>query len=129
VYRRQSQRCIGGRGDGVGSTVTGDGDGSTVPRDGEGVTPGDGEGSDVSDQVGPTGPTVGGTSITAPSSTAVVSAETLPSTGLTGEEVGGLAFAMVALGGLLVLSVVRREHEVGVVRNWQRRVDFYNVRF
>jgi hypothetical protein len=58
-----------------------------------------------------------------------VGAETLPFTGLTAEEASGLAFALLALGGLLVLSVLRRENEAIVARNWQARVDFYDVRF
>jgi len=67
--------------------------------------------------------------ITAPAPSAAVSGETLPFTGITGESVGGAAFALVALGGLMVLSFRRRQTEVLVARGWRSRVDFYDVNF
>ena len=42
---------------------------------------------------------------------------------------GGVAFALVALGGLVVLSVRRRETEAIIAQEWRPRVDFYDVSF
>ncbi len=70
-----------------------------------------------------------GTSITAPGATVAGTSETLPFTGLADGSMGGVAFALVALGGLMVLSVRRRETDVAVAREWQPRIDFYDVNF
>jgi hypothetical protein len=79
--------------------------------------------------VTPVEPTVLGASITAPSSSVAGSSETLPFTGITDGRMGGVAFALVALGGLVVLSIHRRETEVVVAEAWQPRVDFYDIKF
>ncbi len=42
---------------------------------------------------------------------------------------GGAAFALMLLGGLVVLSIRRRETEVVVAQDWQRLVDFYDIKF
>ena len=70
-----------------------------------------------------------GTSITAPGSSVAGSSETLPFTGIADGRMGGVAFALVALGGLLVLSIRRRESDVIVAQEWQQRVDFYDIDF
>jgi hypothetical protein len=70
-----------------------------------------------------------GTSITAPGASVAGSSETLPFTGITDGNIGGVAFALVALGGLLVLSIRRRESDVIVAQEWQQRVDFYDIDF
>ena len=57
------------------------------------------------------------------------SSETLPFTGIADGRMGGVAFALVALGGLLVLSIRRRESDVIVAQEWQQRVDFYDIDF
>ncbi len=70
-----------------------------------------------------------GTSITAPGSSVAGSSETLPFTGIADGNMGGVAFALVALGGLLVLAIRRREPDVIVAQEWQQRVDFYDIDF
>ena len=73
--------------------------------------------------------TVLGVSITAPGASVAGSSETLPFTGITDGRMGGVAFALVAFGGLVVLSIRRRETEVHVAREWQPRIDFYEAKF
>jgi hypothetical protein len=97
---------------------------------------GDGEGAS-SDSTASTEATTGdsdvaGVSVTAAPSTdaaAAGSSETLPFTGIADGRMGGVAFALVLLGGLVVLSVRRRETEVVVAQDWQRLVDFYDIKF
>jgi hypothetical protein len=50
----------------------------------------------------------------------------LPFTGVSEKGMGGIAFALVTLGGLMLLSVRRREPEVIVARQWHSRVAFYD---
>ena len=70
-----------------------------------------------------------GTTITSPGSSVAGSSETLPFTGIADGRMGGVAFALVALGALVVLSIRRRETEVVVAQDWQRHIDFYNCKF
>jgi hypothetical protein len=68
-----------------------------------------------------------GSTITAADSSVAGSSETLPFTGLPQGNMGGVAFALLALGGLMVLSIRRRETEAIVARGWRGRVDFYDL--
>ena len=69
------------------------------------------------------------TTITAPGASVSGSSETLPFTGVAEGNMGGVAFALVALGGLVVLSVRRRETEAIIAQEWRPRVDFYDISF
>jgi hypothetical protein len=61
------------------------------------------------------------TTITAPSSTISATAETLPYTGFALDETGGIAFSLVALGGLVLLSYGYRPGEGNRYRGRHRR--------
>jgi hypothetical protein len=61
------------------------------------------------------------TTITAPGSTISATAETLPFTGFGWDETGGIAFALVAFGGLVVLSYGYRPGEGNRYRGRHRR--------
>ena len=100
---------------GTTGSVSGDTTGSSEPEGAAGSLSGD-----------TTGVSVLGTTITA---TAAGSSETLPLTGVLDESTGGVAIALVALGGLIVLSIRRRETEAIAAQEWSRRVDFYHINF
>ncbi len=56
--------------------------------------------------------------------------ETLPFTGAINGGVGGIAFALLALGWLVLLAIRRREEEAVVVEEgWHSRLDFYHLRY
>lgn len=116
-----STSTSGGAGD---TTVTSGGVGDTTETSGGG-------GDTVVSSVAPTEAavevTVLGVSITAAAASVAGSSETLPFTGIADGLMGGVAFALVALGGLVVLSVRRRETEPVIAREWQPRIDFYET--
>jgi hypothetical protein len=108
------------------TTVTSGVSGDTTVTD----SPGGGTDTSAAGETTTTGRSdVLGTSITAPGASVAGSSETLPFTGITDGNIGGVAFALVALGGLLVLSIRRRESDVIVAQEWQQRVDFYDIDF
>ena len=113
------------------TTTTGGSSSSSIDDEATSTSGGAGVTTDTSGGPGvtPVEPTVMGASITAPSSSVAGSSETLPFTGITDGRMGGVAFALVALGGLVVLSIHRRETEVVVAEAWQPRVDFYDIKF
>ncbi len=112
---------------GVGDTTVTSGVGDTTVTSGAGdttVTSGVGDTTGTSDTLA-----VLGTTITAPGASVAGSSETLPFTGFGDGSMSGVAFALVALGGLVVLSIRRRETEVTVAQEWQPRIDFYDINF
>ncbi|MGZ8754958.1 MAG: hypothetical protein ACXW15_07180 [Acidimicrobiia bacterium] len=117
-----STSTSGGAGD---TTATSGGVGDTTETSGGG---GDTVVSSVSPTEAAVEVTVLGVSITAADASVAGSSETLPFTGIADGLMGGVAFAFVALGGLVVLSVRRRETEPVIAREWQPRIDFYETR-
>ncbi len=113
---------------GVGDTTVTSGVGDTTVTSGVGDTTatsgGGGDTTGTSDTLA-----VLGTTITAPGASVAGSSETLPFTGFSDGSMSGVAFALVALGGLVVLSIRRRETEVTVAQEWQPRIDFYDINF
>jgi hypothetical protein len=70
------------------------------------------------------------TTITAPVSTVAGTRETLPFTGFSDGAVGGIAFALASLGGLVLLAIRRREAEAVVVEeDWGSRLKVYDLKF
>jgi hypothetical protein len=116
-----STSTSGGAGD---TTVTSGGVGDTTETSGGG---GDAVVSSVAPTEAAVEVTVLGVSITAAAASVAGSSETLPFTGIADGLMGGVAFALVALGGLVVLSVRRRETEPVIAREWQPRIDFYET--
>ena len=68
------------------------------------------------------------TTLTAPGASAAAGTEALPFTGVPEGSISGLAFALVSLGGLLVLSTHRRGTGMIVARGWRSRIDFYDFK-
>ena len=125
IVDQSTSSTAGGGGD---STVTSGGGGDTTVTSGVGDTTatsgGGGDTTGTSDTLA-----VLGTTITAPGASVAGSSETLPFTGFGDGSMSGVAFALVTLGGLVVLSIHRRETEVTVAQEWQPRIDFYDIKF
>lgn len=69
------------------------------------------------------------TTVVAPATSAAVSAETLPVTGPSDTAKGGVAVALVALGGLVLLAVRRREEAAVVIaEGWYNRLKTYDLK-
>lgn len=106
--------------------------GSTTPPTGPTTPP---DTARVGDTVSATTATTGRlevleTTVTASSSTLSGSVETLPFTGMSDGAVGGVAFALLMLGGLVLLSVRRRRDDADVVAvGWYSRLRFYDLKF
>jgi hypothetical protein len=69
------------------------------------------------------------TTITAPGSTEAQAGtgETLPFTGYFAGAIGGIAFALITLGGLALLAIRRRaDMEGGAADGWHARRDTYH---
>ncbi len=70
---------------------------------------------------------VAGTSMTAPSSTVSGVSETLPVTGLSEGAAGGVAVALIAVGGLVVLAIRRRQPDPMIATGWHERMRTYDL--
>lgn len=70
------------------------------------------------------------TATTATSTTVAQTSETLPFTGITDSLVGGVAVALLMLGGLVLLSIRRREQDAIVVADdWFSRLNVYTLKY
>ena len=68
--------------------------------------------------------------ITAPATTVAQTSETLPFTGVADGLFGGVALALLMLGGLVVLSIQRRDGDAVVVADdWHSRLKVYDLKY
>lgn len=68
------------------------------------------------------------TASTTTSTTIAATSETLPFTGIGDSLVGGVAVALLALGGLVLLAIRRRE-QVVVADDWYSRLSLYTLKY
>jgi hypothetical protein len=70
------------------------------------------------------------TASTTTSTTLAATIETLPFTGIADSLIGGMALALLLLGGLVLLSIRRREQDAVIVADdWYSRLNVYTLKY